>query len=306
MQKLKNSNIARMIDAKLTSKEIDFLIYVSRFQDSSGTAYGIHYKELCETMHMSHQEFYNAKASLEEKGFIQCGKSHRTDHDITIIDNHEADCLRDGYVNTNHNIFYQDVFIQMKAGTKLLALEMMKITYAGKGYFEIGVTYFYEKYRKLFGVSKRVLRFYLMELKTFFSIGIKNKKYYIEPRKRIYRKEQEQTEADRMRQHLAEAILRRNRIKETENAEKRDFKELFAQYGKIQTGKLFSCLEWAIERSLEILNEGEKRIKKRILRAPLVHKLLLEEMERERERGTGRKYDYEELERMLLTAPVMS
>lgn len=35
MQKLKNSNIARMIAAKLTTKEIDFLIYVSRFQDDS-------------------------------------------------------------------------------------------------------------------------------------------------------------------------------------------------------------------------------------------------------------------------------
>ena len=106
MQKLKNSNIARMIAAKLTTKELDFLIYVSRFQDDSGKIYGVHYKDLCEAVHMSHQEFYNVKESLQSKGFIRCEKSHRTDHDITIINNYDADCRRDGYVNTNHNIFY--------------------------------------------------------------------------------------------------------------------------------------------------------------------------------------------------------
>ena len=36
MQKLKNSVLDRMIEEKLTSKEIDFLIYVSRYQDDSG------------------------------------------------------------------------------------------------------------------------------------------------------------------------------------------------------------------------------------------------------------------------------
>lgn len=301
MQKLKNSNIARMIAAKLTTKEIDFLIYVSRFQDDSGKIYGVHYKDLCEAVHMSHQEFYNVKESLQSKGFIRCEKSHRTDHDITIINNYDADCRRDGYVNTNHNIFYQEDFFRMKAGTKLLAMEMMKITYAGKGYYEIGVRYFYEKYCRLFGVSKRVMRNYLMELKKFFSIGIKNKKYYIEPRKRIYRKALEQTEADRMRKHLADAVLRRNRIKGADEKEKEDFKELFAQYGKNkeQMGSLFFLLQRATEISLQIINENEKRIKRRILRAPLIHKIFLDEREKQ---GSRRKYDYEELERMLLMA----
>lgn len=36
MQKLRNSNIAKMIAAKITNKEIDFLIYISRFQDDNG------------------------------------------------------------------------------------------------------------------------------------------------------------------------------------------------------------------------------------------------------------------------------
>ena len=75
MQKLKNTMIGKMIAAGLTSKEIDFLIYVSFFQNSTGKSYGIHYRELCKTMHMSYQEFYNAKVSLEEKGFIRCEKT---------------------------------------------------------------------------------------------------------------------------------------------------------------------------------------------------------------------------------------
>ena len=321
MQKLKNSMIGKMIAAGLTSKEIDFLIYVSRFQDSTGKSYGIHYRELCKAMHMSYQEFYNAKVSLEEKGFIRCEKTHRTDHDITLIGNLEADCLRDGYVNTNHNIFYQASFYRMKAGAKLLALEMMKITYAGKGYFEIGVKKFYEKYTTLFGVTRRVMRRYLMELKVFFSVGIKDRKYYITPKKAVYRKLGAKSESERLREHCTEAILRRNRIKEGDEKKKRDVRDLFQQYAPeaAEKGKnLLLLMERAVERSLIALNQGEKRIRTRVLNAPLIHKLLKEELNGTSSEAipqgndTGhrscqtvdssgrRQYDYKELERMLL------
>ena len=83
--------------------------------------------------------------------------------------------------------------------------------------------------------------------------------------------------------------------------EKEDFKELFSQYGKTkeQMGSLFFLLQRATEISLQIINENEKRIKRRILRAPLIHKIFLDEREKQ---GNRRKYDYEELERMLLMA----
>ena len=59
-----------MIEKKLTSKEIDFLLYISRFQDNNGRVDGVYYKEICQRMHMSNQGFYDVKRSLTEKGLI--------------------------------------------------------------------------------------------------------------------------------------------------------------------------------------------------------------------------------------------
>lgn len=232
-------------------------------------------------------------------------------YDITILDNSDSDCRQNGYVNTNHNIFFLEKFFQCKAGTKLLALELMKITYSGKGYFEIGVKKFYEKYMALFQVSQRVIRSYLKELREFFSIGIKNKKYYIEPRKIIYRKTGEKSEAERLREHLLEAVLRRNRIHETDAGKKRDVKELFQQYGAkaIEEGKnLFALMNRAVERSIDTLNAGKKTQEKRYLSVALIHKLLKEEWSVPGQNvplfqtngDLKRQYNYDGLEKVLL------
>ena len=106
------------------------------------------------------------------------------------------------------------------------------------------------------------------------------KKYYIEPRKIIYRKTGEKSEAERLREHLLEAVLRRNRIHETDARKKRDVKELFQQYGAkaIEEGKnLFALMNRAVERSIDTLNAGKKTQEKRYLSVALIHKLLKEE-----------------------------
>ena len=51
MQKLKNSIIAKMIEARLTNKEIDFLIYVSRFQNDNGVVSGAYYRSVRKYAH---------------------------------------------------------------------------------------------------------------------------------------------------------------------------------------------------------------------------------------------------------------
>lgn len=343
MQKLKNSILDHMIDAKLTSKEIDFLIFISRFQDDTGRVCGVHYRELCEEMHMSYQTFYNVKESLEEKNFIRSIKTDRIDHDIIILNNRNEDCIENGYINTNHHMLFCEEFYRMKAGAKLLAMQLMKITYAGKGYFAIGVRKFYDGYPARFGVSRRVMRSWLMSLKLFFSIGIKDAKYFIEPKKIIYRKADEMKESDRLRMHNADVILRRNRIKEADKKEKESLRDLFRQYEPAakEIGKSivdFACR--AVKKSLELLNEGHKKTQK-IINIKLIHKLLREDLEQEGWRSEppqasgvtrvqhaaegeykdkkkekafrknsfhnfhGRSYDYDELERMLLnTNPI--
>lgn len=286
MQKLKNSIVDKMIAAHLTSNEIDFLIYVSRFQNANGCVSGIHYKEVCEAMNISYQGFYDVKSSLEEKGFIKSEKSNRIDHDITILNNQfkgQEDCS-EGYINTNHNIFYMDEFFALKAGAKLLAMYMMKVTFSGKGSFQIGVETFYDEktgYQKRFGVSKRVMRMYLMQIKEFFSVGIKNKKYFITPKKIIYRKPGQATEQDNYAEHSVRVICRRNRIKDVGGKEKRDVSTLLRQYRKEALAvqrDIVEVLETAVERSLELLNINEDRVINRSLKPKLIHKMVKQEL----------------------------
>lgn len=286
MQKLKNSIVDKMIAARLTSNEIDFLIYVSRFQNDDGRVSGIHYKEVCEAMNMSYQGFYDVKNSLEEKGFISSEKSNRIDHDITILNNgfRSEDDVKEGYINTNHNMFYREDFFALKAGAKLLAMHMMKVTFAGKGSFDIGVDTFYDEktgFPKRFGVSKRVMRNYLMQLKAFFSIGIKDKKYFITPKRIVYRTARQASEVDNYRNHNVEVICRRNRIKDAGAKEKHDINELMRMYKKEALAAHMDVMELvrkAVERSLEVLNINEERIVNRVLKPKLVHKIMRQEL----------------------------
>lgn len=276
MQKLKNSIIAKMIEARLTNKEIDFLIYVSRFQNDDGVVPGVYYKEVCENMHMSFQGFYDVKNTLIRKGFIRSEKNSPTDHDITILDNAfltEND-MKAGYVNTNHNIFFHEKFAGLKAGAKLLAMELMKLSYAGTGECRIGTEKFYKKYTQLFGVSKRVMRIYLMQLKIFFSIGIKEGIYYIRPKNIVYRQTGQATENDNYAAHNVDVICRRNRIQEAGKKEKKDICILLKQYRKQAQEvrqDIVELLMQAVERSLVLTGV-------RILKPKLVHKLLREEL----------------------------
>lgn len=287
MQKLKNSVLDRMIEEKLTSKEIDFLIYVSRYQDDSGKVSGIHYKELCETMHMSFQGFYDVKQSLQEKGFIDVEKSNRIDHDITILQNGYADMndIVEGYVNTNHHIFYDEEFFRLKAGSKLLAMELLRMSYAGtggeKGQFRIGTKRFYEKYTKMFSVTKRVMRTYLMELKRFFSIGIVEGMYYMRPKISVYKQPGQASENENYAAHNVSMICRRNKIKDPHKKDLKDVMDLVRQYKKEAERvkrNIFDLLRQAIEKSLQILNDGSEVIKNRILKPKLIHSILKREL----------------------------
>lgn len=45
MQKLSEKLIDRMIQEQLSSAEVDFIIYLSRYQDDYGMVSGVYYKE---------------------------------------------------------------------------------------------------------------------------------------------------------------------------------------------------------------------------------------------------------------------
>lgn len=283
MQKIKSSILAKMIETGITSKEFDFLIYISRFQDESGRVEGVHYKEVCGEMGISHQGFYDIKQSLAEKGIISAGKSSRIDHDITIIGNsfEGVENFEESYINTNHNIFQCREFFALKAGTKLLAMEMMKISYAGQGKAVIGKNKFYEKYCSMFRVSRRVMRGYLMQIKAFFSVGLKDGKYYITPLVKVYRKPGTKSENERYAEHQTKVICRRNRMDISDKKAISDTAKLAAQYKRIalDAGKnIWVVLQRAIESSLDKLNEAYNTYKIRNIKPKLIHKLIREEL----------------------------
>lgn len=304
VQKIKNSIVDRMIEQKCTSNEIDFLCYISMYQGITGRVTGVHYKDVCDATGMSIQGYYDTKASLEDKGFIICDKRDYSDCDITIIGNSYTGekYNREGYINTNHNIFFCKEFRNLKAGAKLLAMKLMIITFSGKGYFEIGVKTFFDKqtgYQKRFGVSRRVMRSYLMSLKPLFSLGVKDGKYYIEPKRIIYRKAGAKEEAERYREKGVEVVLRRSRLKDPGQG-RSDLYNLFKQYdAKAEEGKkcLISLLDRAVKKSLIILNKGKAWIKYKIINIKLIHKLLRdewgEEANKEEKTVTETNYNYE-------------
>lgn len=327
MQRLKNSILDRMIAEQLSSKEIDFLLYVSRFQDESGRVPGVHYRETSKAMGMSFQSFYDVKSDLVKKKFIESEKNDRIDHDITICGNQfqgERD-LQAGYINTNQQMFFDPEFYRMKAGAKLLAMFLLKCSRAGNGTFIIGTKKFYRDYTDLFHVSARVLRGYLKEIKKFFSIGIKDKKYYMSPLKKAYAKSG-QTEIMNLTEHHVKVACRRKRVK-PQKEEIKDVCGLIRQYTSRLTKigmlpeRIVSMLAQAVNKSIETLDPDDSTPDARKLKPSLIHKIFRQDMELLERNETAvydhghkrppdkqnkfhnfsqREYDYDALERMLL------
>ncbi len=290
MQKIKNSIIDKMIAAKLTSKEFDFVIYLSRFQNYKGCVDGVHYKELCQEMNMSYQGFYDVKQSLEEKGIISSEATEHGDYRITILENAftDGEDIKAGYINTKHSMFFQKEFFGLKSGAKLLGTWLFKVCSAQKGCFRVGLEKFYGKeYLGKFGVTKRVMHGYLMSLKNagLFAVTLKGGVYHIILKQHVIKKSDIQTEAERMRVHQTEAVLRRNRIKEAGTG-KKELLELFKQYEAIAVRmgeNLFELIDKAVHMSLLKKNEGEKWLKDKSINIKLIHLELKIQLNRKNE-----------------------
>lgn len=131
----------------------------------------------------------------------------------------------------------------------------------------------------MFHVSRRVMRVYLMQLKAFFSVGLKDGKYYITPLVKVYRKLGEKTENERYAEHRIKSICRRRRMDITDQEAVSDTATLAAQYkgDAYRAGKdIWDALCEAIEKSLEMLNEAYRTYKIRTIKPKLIHKILKE------------------------------
>ena len=172
-------------------------------------------------------------------------------------------------------MFYSAAFKELKAKEKLLAMQLLKIGGAGKHY-HIGVEEFYAKYSKLLNVTKRTLQTYLGRLKEFFSIGIKNKMYWMTPKKCVY-KELAPSDADMFAFNLGRVSCRRSKASYA-GYEFKSVTELVKQYmgqlGQATARVVISAVQDSIERQ----NNGRKTKAKwnRHLNPAFVHNLIRE------------------------------
>lgn len=176
----------------ISSVEMDFLLYIARFQNLKGCVVGVHHKDVEEGAGICKQSFYSAMRGLSEKNIIRVEKNDRSDWDITILDNDFSydNAWHEGYVNLHRKVFRSERFAKLKSREKWLLMYFLKITHENSNSYSIKTETFYKKFEDLFGVSKRVVRSYLHSLRHFFSIGIKRGLYQITYKHKIFESRQ--------------------------------------------------------------------------------------------------------------------
>ncbi len=165
----------------LSATEWDLLLYaIKRADQDTGIAYGVYYRDVIKDTGMCKQSFYNALWGLVKKGVIRVTRASDLDYDICVLDNGFPDHdWSEGYVKLSREVFHSKNFKKLKAHEKYLLMEFLKGTHENGHSMCIGVEKFYQKFQEILGVTRRVIREYLHNLKKFFSIGIKDGKYYI-------------------------------------------------------------------------------------------------------------------------------
>lgn len=288
MQKLSVTVLERMIKSKVSSKEVDFILYVGKYQNEYGTAEGIYYKDICDAAGLSCQGFYNCKRSLEEKGIISCTKKYYFDYDITILDNSFAgkENYGRGYISLHLGLFASEEFRELKAGAKLMAMWLLRewLIYkskSGKLSYQMLKDTFLDKFTKLLDVTARTARAYLGMLTPFLNVYLEEgKKYYItflsSMAGNIPGRDSENGE---LREHSVATACRRSRIKEATEQEKKEVCTILSQHHR-DLEKAGISLSDIVARSLMIINENvrNKSRWKRYLKPSLIHKLLIGEI----------------------------
>lgn len=281
MQKLKNSVVDRMTVAHLTKAEVDFLLEVAHYQDDKGRIYGVYYKKICDTIKISFETFYVTMESLAKRGLIRKEKAAYGDFDITINGNDFSypGALQEGYIDVGqHEMFYDDGFKLLKAGEKLLALQILKIAGANKKYC-ISAINFFEKYARLLAVTKRTIKAYLQKIQNFFVLIRDNRLFSFKIKRNDKIKQNKPTDLENLSHYLTYVACRRNRAVGTQK-QVIDTRLLIKQYNcRLKADMAYLFLQ-AVKSSIEKLNADIPNKYKwiRELRPALIHKILLQKI----------------------------
>ncbi|CUX28098.1 hypothetical protein [Clostridium sp. C105KSO13] len=268
--RIKYSIIGKL--ANLTNVEWDFLLYIGRYQDRMGCVEGVYYRDVMKNTGMCKQSFYNALEGLETKKIISYCKNSEIDYDIHILENEfpTQESFREGYIKLNRKIFRKIRFKQLKAKEKFLVLEFLKITHENASIYQMTKENFFTKYCKMLGVTKRMIRSYLHHLKKFFSIGIKNGKYFITYLFSVFKDDNARSQELQHLDHMVKKECQRRYIQYDQQTIQ-DTAKLIQQYRQEVGGtkEMLLVLGTCIESSVSQLKKQE-----RYLKPDYIHKLV--------------------------------
>lgn len=248
----------------------------------------MYYKEVTERLSCSYQQFYNILRALERKGIIRYTKASYYDYDVEILDNalYDEDGFNEGYISLSKGLYCEE-FMKLRAGAKLLGMELLRrqdiqFHKLRKPSLCFKTETLYEKFCGMLHVTKRVLLGYLEELREFFSIGIKDGKYYITPLKSAYSREEGPSDSARYQENEVRACCRRNRIDRTSYSPDalRDTAYLMTQYRLRALEKGMDIVGLVLDTIIESVEKGGKyKASERRLEPKLIHRLLRQKLD---------------------------
>ena len=268
--RIKYSIIGKL--ANLTNVEWDFLLYIGRYQDRMGCVEGVYYRDVMRNTGMCKQSFYNALEGLETKKIISYCKNSEIDYDIRILDNEfpTQESFKEGYIKLNRKIFRATKFLKLKAKEKFLTIEFLKITHENASSYQKQKDDFFDKYCRMLGVTRRVIRGYLHHLRKLFSIGIKDGKYFITYLHTVFKDDNRRSQELQHFDHLIKKECQRRYIQYDQQTIQ-DTAKLIQQYRHEVGGtkEMLLVLGTCIESSVSQLKKQE-----RYLKPDYIHKLV--------------------------------
>lgn len=262
----------------LTTVEMDFFLYIAKYQRRNGLVCGVHNQEVCRCTGMCKQSFYTAMRGLQQKGIIRVWKNSDIDYDILILDNDFSDPSSfekgcEGYIDLHRKVFHKKRFKNLKAKEKWMLLYFLHCTHDNSSSYRIRTENFYKKFCELLGVTKRMVRSYLHSLRYFFSVGIVKGLYYITYKRSIFSEKQKTGQEQQEHEFFTAALLRRCKIKNATKREREETAKLIKQYRETADRigcNIFEVLEQAVRNSIP---DGV-RPKDRKLHYKYIHKLV--------------------------------
>ena len=236
---LKLNNVSRT--------EMNIFLQCVRYQDEEGQVVGAYYKYFMDLLGFkSKQTFYNVLRSLSEKKLLSYTQNVKGDYDIHVENQAYLHQEKPDYIDLNKVIFQSKEFFRLKAHEKYMLLDLMRSTALNKGIRVIRVEEFYQKYCKALQVSKRIIQIYLHTLRKYFSVRIKDGKYFIKflggklfekPKRAIKGKRStyisNNTAVDQQREYIGTVLLRRKQLARKRQEDALELGKLMYQYRSI-------------------------------------------------------------------------